>query len=256
MESDRTSEERDRAYGRFKAILSVHSATLEAFEVMAAIPEVSDLIRARIQVRLGVDPKYSAELLDQAAGRVLHGLNEERDRGFETIRGSTLVAVCGAFEHLVKAAFVDQAALNPAEAAALLSKAKIRLAAAEVLGMSSSEQWFAIADRLFEQLAEPHPRMHDRLKHYLLDYTYHSHQLDKGYLDGELGKVDADALNEAFLVRNSVVHRGGRVSSQLARVTKQPAGEAVILDKNYLRRLLAPIRALAPILGERTLQAI
>ncbi len=256
MDSNSTRKERSRAFERFNAILNVHSAILEAFQLVAAIPDATALVGASIHLRHRMTPKLSADELDSAATSVLNVVNEERDRKYEIVRSSTLIAVCGAFEYLAKAAFVDKAAMNPAEAATLLGNAKIRLAAAEVLGTPSSEQWFTIADRLFEQLAERYPRMHERLRHYLLDYAYVPHKVERNYLTKALGAADVGAFNEAFLVRNCMVHKGGRVSSQLARMTGQPAGAEIPLDKEYLTRLLGPIRELAPILGSPLLMEI
>ncbi len=256
MDSDRSGEERSRAYARNTTILSVHLAAIEAFTVLAASPDALALISASGRLRLGVNPKFETSDGDDYAERTLVVLRQEHDRGYEFIRTSALIAVCGAFEYLVKATFVDQAEANPVEAAAKLSKARIRIAAADVLGVLPSEQWFGIADRLFEQLAEPHPRMHERLRKFWLDYTYFQYDVDANFVKTTLDSVDAQALNETFLVRNCMVHKGGRVSSQLAHLAKKQIGESVELDKKCFHRLLRPIRSLAEMLGNPPLQAI
>lgn len=241
-----TSDERQRAYARFEDISNVHIAAIEAFRILATIPDATDVVGVSIQMKLGMTRDYSADQVHAVATSMLETVEQESKRGYQVIRSSALIAVCGAFEHLLKATFVDQAAFDPEKAASLLTKAKIRLAASEVLGTSPAEQWFSIADRLFEQLSEGQPHMYDRVQRFLVEYTYlpaRDSQLPE--LRGTIAAVDSRRFNEAFLVRNCLVHNGGRVSTQLARIIKQPIGKAIVFEKRYLASLLKPIRALA-----------
>lgn len=153
-----------------------------------------------------------------------------------------MIAACGAFEYFVKAVFVDQAATSPSEAAARLAKTTIRIKAADVLGLPVEDQWHAIADRLLEQLGEQHPLMAGRVRQFLLDYT-HLPESAKEQIEGVFAEVDTKRLNEAFLIRNSLVHNGGRTSVALARCTGRPVGELIDF-KDGVTRFVEPLRAI------------
>lgn len=245
LDFDATSKERERAFARFEAIFEVHSAAIDAFLVLAALPDAADLVATSVQLRLGMKPGINASRLDEHASEMLKVIEDEKAHGYEVIRSSALVAVCGAFEYLVKATFVDQAAGNPQMAAGLIAKAKLRLPAAKVLGASAPEQWFAIADRLFEDLSEASPQMHERVQKFLLEYTYLPFEESQVALKVALAKIDPKTFNEAFLVRNCIVHNGGRVSTQLARMAALQVGEPISFVQQGVRVRLKPIRELA-----------
>ena len=250
LDAHRTRAERERAFDRFESIERVHSAAMETFRVVATLPDASALISASVRLRLGMTPDLTPERADDHAKLILETLDNEKARGYEVIRGSALVAICGAFEYLVKATFVDQAACAPQRAATLLSRSKIRLSASEVLGTSVSEQWFAIADRLFEQLSEPHPQMYDRVQKFLLDFTFMDQkEAQAEMLRKSFSRVDPSKFNEAFLVRNCLVHNGGRVGAQLARSTGLEVGAPISVARPGLQSMLKPIRELAQTLN-------
>lgn len=250
LDAGHTSNERERAFSRFEEILNVHNAAIETIRIVAALPNASDLIAASVRLRKGMSPELSAEQVDGHATLVLDILAAERKRDFDVVRASALVAVCGAFEYLVKATFVDQAAGDRQQAAGLLAKTRLRVAATDVLGVSVSEQWFAIADRLFEHLSEAHPQMHDRVQKFLLNFTCMPYgDSQKKPLKDVLDRVDSSKFNEAFLVRNCLVHNGGRVSTQLARVARLTVGDPISLSRPDLQPMLLPIRELAQALN-------
>lgn len=248
LNAEWTRSERERAFTRFEAIERVHSAAMETFRIVATLPDAPALISTSVRLRLGMTPDLTSERADDHADQILETLAAEKARDYEVIRGSALVAVCGAFEYLVKATFVDQAACAPQQAAALLAKSKIRLSANEVLGTSVSEQWFAIADRLFEQMAESHPQMYQRVQRLLLDFTAVD-QAQTNMLRKSFKRADPKKFNEAFLVRNCLVHNGGRVGAQLARASGLSVGDPISLARPRLQVMLRPIRELAQALN-------
>ena len=137
-------------------------------------------------------------------------MEREKSAGYSTILSSALVAACGAFEYLLKATFVDQALLGRGEAAKRLPKKKLTLSAAEVLACPETEQWFLIADRLFEQLGED--QLPDvRVKAFLGNHTYLPQRAEQEQSIAEVfEKLNIEKFNDAFLTRNCIVHFGGR----------------------------------------------
>lgn len=243
---DAASEERARAFARFEEILRVHTAAIVAFEVVAALPNAPELVAANAHLKRGMAPTVLRPDLSDYSDQVLVSMATEKANKFAVIRGSALVAVCGAFEYLVKATFVNHAALDPLAAAGLLANARLRLSVADVLGLSEIEKWFAIADRLFDQLSEAHPHMHSRVERFFLDFTYMpwgKRQLSA--FKERMAKVDAKKFNEAFLVRNCLVHNGARVSTQLSRGTGKIVGKPITFASGELNAMLTSLRTLA-----------
>lgn len=238
--------ELERAEVHFKAVLAVHSAAISAFEVLPTLPESEGIVATSLRLKRGMQSTDSHESLTRGAQSIHEAMAAERDRGFRVIRGSALIASCAAFEYLIKATFVSQAAFDPSAAATLLADTKVRLLASDVLGMPATEQWFAIADQLFEQMPNPPRQMHQRVRRFLLDYTYVADRdKDLAALSLIFDATDGAKLDEAFLTRNCLVHNGGRVSSALARHTLRRAGDPITFESGTLGPLLEPMRALA-----------
>ena len=212
--------ERERAWERFQASIASHSAAIEALRLVQAMPDRAEFLAAQFQMRLRADPKYTADSLAEVSDRILENIDTEANGGFAVMRQSALVGSCASFEYLVKAFFVDGALAAPALAAEKLSTLRIRLDAAEVLGLEQVEQWFAIADRLMEDVGKAHPTMSARIQRFLLDHTHLPNgELHRKEIRQTFDELDNRCFNEAFLVRNCVVHNGGRTDSRLARLT-------------------------------------
>ena len=233
MNPDQTSRERQRAFEAFDRIYSVHRAALQVFALVPSLPDAESLLQTQIRLNQVKDGNLGADA-SQSAAQLLAAASAERDRGLETMRRLTLVSVCGALEYLVKAVLVDQAANDPDAATGLLSKAKVKLNAADVLGLTPLEQWFVIADRLYEQLAEQSPMTYERSVRMLTEFApFPPGEDQKQHVINALNKDEIRFFNEAFLVRNSLVHNGGKVSTALARFAKTRRGELVVLNSKY-----------------------
>ena len=245
MTPEQTAPERERAFEAFERIFNVHRAALQVFGLVPSLPDAESRLTAQIKLaqvqrgNLGVD-------VNQTAAELLAIATAERGRGYETMRRLTLVSVCGALEYLVKAVLVDQVASDHHEAAALLSKSKIKFNASEVLGLTPSEQWFVIADRLFEQLADPHPLMHARSVRLLTGFApFPFGDEQKNQVTDALTQDEIRCFNQAFLIRNCLVHNGGKVSSPLARFSGLSRGTLLSVDSRSGTAQLLAIRKFA-----------
>ena len=247
---DAALNERERADAHFRAVLAVHNAAINAFQLLPTLPESEGLLATSLRLTRGMQSTDTFELLARSAQSIHEAMAEERDRGFRVIRGSALIAACAAFEYLVKATFVSQALFEPSAAALLLLDTKLKVPASDVLGAPATEQWFAIADQLFEQMPDSPRQMHKRVRRFLLEYTYVADR------DSDLSSVrrifdvmDFAKLDEAFLTRNCLVHNGGRASGALARHTQRQVGEPITFGAGVLGPMLKPMRDLAGALG-------
>lgn len=242
--------ERERACEHFRAVLAVHSAAITAFELIPTLPESEGVLATSFRLKRGMQSTDTFESLARGAQSIHEAMVDERDRGFRVIRGSALITACAAFEYLVKATFVSQAAFDPTAAAGLLVDTRLKVPASDVLGAPAMEQWFAIADQLFEQMPSPPRQMHQRVRRLLLEYTYVAdREKDLSDVMRIFEDMDCAKLDEAFLIRNCLVHNGGRVSSALARHARRPVGVLIEFEAGLLGPILKPMRDLADTLG-------
>ena len=68
---------------------------------------------------------------------------------------------------------------------------------------------------------------------------------DRKDIEKAFDELDAKTFNEAFLVRNCVVHNGGRNSAVLARVNGSSAGAEIRFEGGFVTRLITPIKKIA-----------
>ena len=238
-------DELDRAYDHFHSILEVQQAARKAIELLTSLPEPEVNLAAMLRISVGRKSDHAADTYLEHARDVLAGMAAERYRGFQVMRSSTLIAVCAAFEYVVKATFVKQAIKDPASAASLLAdipRIRVRLNATDVLGAPETELWYAIADEIFRQLAkdENHESMQKRVRRFLIECTLLEAD-HKALLAGAIDAYGDLDFNEPFLIRNCLVHNGRRVSRDLARLAGCRIGDPVEFDNGDLDRLLAPM---------------
>lgn len=237
------AQERERAYEYFRAVLAVHTAAIHAFKLVPALPDVTDLLATNVRLRKGLDT-VSADSAIHHAVAMRETMEAEKGRNFEVIRGSALIAVCGAFEYLLKATFVDQALSDPKAAATLLSAAKHKISLTDFLGTTPIEQWYLIAESLLVSFTERSRLL--QAERWLMEYI---HLPDRDMLIPRFQKVfnelDRSKFDEAFLIRSCLVHNGGRVDRSLALQTRRVQGARIGLGDGTLGPLLAPLQTLA-----------
>ena len=246
MTSSTTINEAERAWGRFQAAAKVHDAAIGALRLLQTLPDSQERVAIQLRMRLRADPKYTNESLMTRAELILETIDAEADSGFITLKESALVSACSSFEYLVKAFFVDCALKGPVEAAAMLASLRVRLDVSDVLGLPLAEQWFAIADRVFEELGKAHPTMSSRVQHFLLEHTHLPEgELRRADMRAAFEGLDRRKFNEAFLLRNCIVHNGGRANTMFARASGSQIGSAIGFKNGYVRELLDPIKQVA-----------
>lgn len=221
-------DEQGRAIEHFQAVLAVHSGAMRAFELLAMLPEPEENLAAMFRVRHGRKSTDTFDSYRERAQGVLESIAAERDRDFQVIRGSALTAACAAFEYAVKATLVSQAELCPSD----------------VSGLPSIEQQFANADQLFRQLAKNSnlKAMHKRVRQLVLEHAKLTDE-HKAAFAKVVDTIDGERLDEGFLVRHCLVHNGGRVSTDLARIPGYEVGCAIEFGAGDVDRMLDPMRA-------------
>lgn len=230
-------DEQWRAIDHFHAVLDVHSSAMRAFELLAVLPEPAMNLTAMLRVRHGGDSTATFDSFHERAQGVLAKIAAERDRDFQVIRGSALTAACAAFEYAVKSTLVSQA----------------EFVSSGTVGLPSIEQQFVNADQLFQQVGRNDPKlksMHKRIRNFVLEHA----KLDddhKAAFAAVMDSIEGNRLDESFLVRNSLVHNGGRVSTDLAQMASYEFGCVIKFGAGDVDRMVDPMRAIVRALEHR-----
>lgn len=243
MDKQFVQEERIRAFEVFCEIRDGYRAALAALTLVTALPNADIQLAGLLKSRnLGLDAEDG--LFEASARALLETAEAQRGKQFATIRASALVSVCGATEYLVKAVFVDQAAFDPAKAATKLAGSKLKLSVAEVLGGSPTDQWFVVADELLKQTGLTEPRAYQRVQMFLRTYALLPYGKEQQAGVDELLTGEAvQRFNEAFLLRNCIVHNGGRVSRLLAQQTGRTERDLIVIDRERSLVLMSDLSA-------------
>lgn len=241
-----SSAEHKRAWDCFQQVYFVHAAAIEAFRLLHSLPDAASQLGVSIQTRHGFGTNYRPGWPLAMAESLLEGTQRDAATGFQTIRFSALIAVCAAFEYLVKARFVDAAIADEESASALLSSKKlsVKLDLVEVLGLPASEQWFVIADELFKKAGDGGKSMSERVKYMLFD-CIKMVDVEHSQRQQQFLEAVTDKFNLAFLVRHCFVHNGGRVNRTLSRAVGRQIGTEILMSDPEFLGLIAAVRKVA-----------
>ena len=243
MEAARTFQELNRAEDQFREIVDLHIAARRSIVLAATLPAAEAMLHAQIAVNERLKHGVDIDAIDDAED-VLTTARREVDDDFVRLRRAMLVAMCSAFEYLVKAAYVDQASTDPAEAGRRLDGVNVRLRASEVVGLDATERWYLVADRLLDHLGDQSNAKSrgfgDRARRLLIDFVASDNARTRG-IEGAFSEGRLEKLNEAFLVRNCFVHNGGRVNAALSQITGKTYGDMLVLDRKYGRALMQAV---------------
>ena len=246
MDTEKTFQELNRADDQFREIVELHIAARRSIILAATAPD-ADAMKQVISMNERLKHGVGIDTLDDAED-VLSTARREFDDDFVRLRRATLVAICSAFEYLIKAAYVDQASSDPTEAGRRLDNVNVKLWASEVVGLDATERWYLVADRLFDHLGEKARGVGDRARRMLIEFAPADPVRTKGVEEAFSGPR-LRKLNEAFLVRNCLVHNGGRVNAALSRASGRAYGDLLVLDRRYGPELMQAIIDTKGLLG-------
>jgi hypothetical protein len=217
-------------------------------EHMAIDPDGPAKLGLMVQVKQGF--KKPGDTFQGVGNTLFEWVSKEREGDFATLRRSTLVAACAAFENLAKAFFVEWAEWDISKVEGALSK-RLTLHGDELL-LDERDRLFVLADVLYKDAKGK--SFSEKIHAFVRDAVPEQYAGFKA----EMGKVSADSFNEAFLIRNCIVHRGGKADRRLAAATNAAEGAEIDLDAKRMYRLLEALVGAGDALSSRSvfLQAV
>lgn len=236
--NDRSSLLSYVAHDELRFIRYAHSASIVAIQMLATNNEIRPHVETLFRINAGFlpvgDGAYSG-----AASRAIDVASDLVSSNFQVLRRSSLISLCAALEHLLKSVLVEWSEFAP-EKIAGLEQVKISIHASDFLEAEQRDRLFLVADKLYQDASSA--------KSYFekLRAIFRTHLPDQtAALAIELKNISENDVNEAFLIRNCLVHHGAKVSRFLSSRTEMEHGSPIILSAKSLGRYFDAIEKLA-----------
>ena len=230
------------AYSELRWIIRTHTAIILSLDLVATMPEIVSVITGTYQVRRKFVPTAAPGRAAEIAREVQECAQEERLSDFETVRKSALVSGCSALEHLFKAFFVEWAEFDQSKVDAALSR-QVRISGQEYLSQEPRDRLFILADKIYQDM--PGKSQLDRMTAYVKEMVPHT----SDEFIQSVAKLNARNFNEAFAVRNCLVHHGARVNQLLSKFPNFELGESIKLTPEMIGRYFAALFAVSDALS-------
>ena len=224
------------AHGELKRIWYSHSASRAALQLLATNEELRSLVQVQFQINNRFEKQGEPSAYETAAERVMEIAHELSENDFQLLRRSSLVGICSAFEHLVKSLIVEWAELEPDKVNGL-DTIRLSVQASDFLESDLRDRLFLVADRIY--LDTSTNRGH--LEKVRLIVGNHLPQQTRRF-ESKMQEVPKNDFNQAFLVRNCIVHHGACVNRQLSRQPGFELGNPVEISAAMLGRYFSAIQ--------------
>ncbi len=197
---------------------------LMAAKLMLNDDHAQDKIFVHLQAAAGFDPKTDKSNLRELSSGLLTWATEQSQTDYQGIRKAYLIASCSALEHLAKSCF----------AAWVMDSNK-----------SSSirrEQVLKDTDDAFQKLKVQRCGGHfQKFRTFALQKIPSQHaSTSEAFAD-----VDTKSFDEAFEVRNRLVHHAAEPNERLAKIFDTPSGVPLQITRLHVKRYMLAMDAMA-----------
>jgi hypothetical protein len=211
-----------------------HDLCTACLKIVSRQQDYVENIKVLMHQKNNFDPKRIKEITSDFIQRIMENAGETERGEFYLLCQNTLVALCGGLENLVKD-FVAAAFLFEPELMRKLEDRSIRFSVSSVIFGTDDERSRLLVDELYREEGARHGQFHRFFR--LLDY------IDSGVFKGHWDKKQVSAISsdidEAYEVRNAIVHHGGKIDQRLAsRIPSlaSVAGSTIVLDSQRFQR--------------------
>ena len=211
-----------------------HDLCTACFKIVSRQQDYVENIKVLMHQKNNFDPKRTENITSDFIRRIIEKAGETERDEFPLLCQNTLVALCGGLENLVKD-FVAAAFLFEPDLMRKLEDRLIRFSVSSVIFGTDDERSRLLVDELYREEGARHGQFHRLFR--LLDYI-DSGAL-KGHWDKKLVSAISSDVDEAYEVRNAIVHHGGKVDQRLASRIPSLAsavGSTIVLDSQIFQR--------------------
>lgn len=230
----------EQARKDYDAVRRNYYVSLVAAKLMLCTDNTEVQISAHLQGAGGFDPAADKDWLREKGAEIVKWASEENESEFQNIRRAYLIGTCSALEQLAKCCFVEW--VN--EDSELADRIKLKEPSLLLSADDRQEQIFGEADRVFRaaKVQQGHFQKYSGYIRQLIPVHFHKHLAC-------LDSVDTSSFDEAFLVRNRLVHHGAKADEHLAKAFGISKGEQLQIMRAHVKRYMQAIDAMDDVIG-------
>ena len=233
------------AYNHFRSAGRNRAIQIIATNLMLSADGIQPRILAILKALNGFPPEKDQEHWGEFVDNLIAWAHEEQENDFQGVRRSALVSTCSALEYSAKCLFVARAELEPASLDAISTK-RLSVSLGDYVSAAPRDRYFALADKLFQEVES---KWHfDKFSNFVKTIAP---ELHTEYIASLLGIAKND-FNEAFAVRNCVVHHGSRVSTFMSRIDGIAAGGSIRITLESQKRYARAMNSVAEAIAAKT----
>jgi len=235
-----------KAFEFLAQIAVQHDLSTACLKIVGSSPALVENFRTTLLLRSKFDPEKVKRISSKFVESIVVQARSLEQAEFSLLSGNTLVALCGGLENLVKETVWVKLMENPALVSKLGEQRAIKVSLEEFLSSGQEERARLIVDRAYRESGARHGPYERFL---LLLKTVEA-------VPTEPPKDDRKAIDDAFEVRNAIVHNGSRIDRRLlVKVGNEEVaiGNPFELHEHDFKRYRTAILKLASVITFRDL---
>lgn len=207
-------------------ILAQHNLCTAAIKIISRQDDYVENIKVLLHQKNKFEPDRIRNISSDLVRKIITEAKQSETEEFSLLCRNTLVALCGGLEILVKDVVAAKFIERPAFVEELGDR-KLRIRAADFLSYTDEDRARALVDALYKDLPTGHSHVEKFKKLFQFVGENIGVMTEKKYQD----KID-----EAYELRNAIVHRGSKVDLQLkASVPHFNLGEPIEMGDSMFR---------------------
>ncbi len=198
-------EAANQGYEYLAQIVGQHDLCTACLKIVGRQGHDVENIKVTLHEKHGFDPERTRRITSVVVQDIIDQAKLSECQEFSLLCTNTLVALCGGLENLVKDV-VALAFVENIQFVEKLADQSLRVYASDILTRTDEERARSLVDALYQK--EGAKRGHtERFMQFLR------------YIDREIAieKQSGTAIDEAYEVRNAIVHRGSKIDHRLVK---------------------------------------
>ena len=228
---------------RFSNVRDAYYTAVALVRQLAVNPDLGDTLAIQGFIRNGLKEQVDNQKLKDVSESVTRFAKSQLENDFQDYRHFAIVGICSALEYSLKSLFIDSVQCRKLSLDRFADKS-INVNALDFSSLDREDRLSLLADKFYQDAAAKKPAF-DKFKFYLSEVIFCPAEEWKDII----AKVDVENFNEAYLVRNCIVHHGAKVNSLLGKKSGFKVGEKIVVDKKRFDRYFSTIRAMGDALN-------
>jgi hypothetical protein len=206
-----------------------------ALQLVAANPEIQAAIQLQLQMVDGFKGASDLPKYTNGANIVLEFAQELSENDYRLLTQSSLVSICSAYEHLAKSILVEWAEFSPGKVSGL-DTIRLTVQASEFIDSDLRDRLFLMADKIFLDISANKGHL-EKARLFIRNHLPHLFE----NFDAKIDKGLANDFNEAFLIRNCIVHHGAKANRVLSQRDGFDLGKPICVTYGMLKKYFSSV---------------